>query len=269
VTEEIDGLLKSGASEGEIYATIEEFKEKFADYGRDRRSAIQFHLQNVERLLQPTQTTSVAMRALHGGGPNFASKPQQPSAAEVPAVAKSATGVPDPMAVPIPTAVASAPVSAAAEEPAEPSAEPSEATSDPAVPPPAATNIPSPKVDTTLLQPKKLFTHLVNYLQVTSQQAGALKDSRWVARDLDQSLATSLSVLQELRDRLNQIGDGMETEFNNVRSILTPTQAAKFLVWVADNRACMHMLNELWSRVYPDPDDAASVEEGKSSPTSP
>jgi hypothetical protein len=266
VTEEIDGLLKSGASEGEIYATIEEFKEKFADYGRDRRSAIQFHLQNVERLLQPTQTTSVAMRALHGGGPNFASKPQQAPAADVPTVVTSATGVPDPMALPIPTAtVASEPVSAALEESVEPSAAPS----DPSVPTTAAMNIPSPKVDTELLQPKKLFTHLVNYLQVTPQQAGALKDSRWVARELDQSLATSLSVLQELRDRLNQIGDGMETEFNNVRSILTPTQAAKFLVWVADNRACMHMLNELWSRVYPDPDDAASVEEGKLSPTSP
>jgi len=67
LTEGLNALLKSGASEAEIYARIEEYKEKFADYGRDRRSAIEFHLRNVERLLMPTKTTSVAMRALHGG----------------------------------------------------------------------------------------------------------------------------------------------------------------------------------------------------------
>ena len=47
-TEGLDELLKSGASEVEIFSTIEEFKEKFADYGRDRRSTIEFHLRNVE-----------------------------------------------------------------------------------------------------------------------------------------------------------------------------------------------------------------------------
>ena len=59
LTEVLDELLKSGASEAEIYTKIEEYKEKFADYGRDRRSAIEFHLRNIERLLMPTQTTSV------------------------------------------------------------------------------------------------------------------------------------------------------------------------------------------------------------------
>mmetsp|Transcript_307 Transcript_307/g.446 ORF Transcript_307/g.446 Transcript_307/m.446 type:complete len:204 (+) Transcript_307:377-988(+) len=203
------------------------------------------------------------MRALHGGGPNFgqsSSKPQSPSTAATEGTTET-EGNPH-VALPLP-AVAGFPVSVVAAAAAVPS--------DPATAVATDSNGASsiPKVDTTLLQPKKLFTHLAKYLQVTPQQADALKDSRWVARDLDESLATSLAVLQELHDRLNQIGDGMETEFNNVRSILTPTQAAKFLVWVADNRACMHMLNELWSRVYPDPDDAASVEEGKLSPTSP
>ena len=40
-------VLKSGASDPEIYNSIEMFKEKFADYGRDRRSAMEFHLRNV------------------------------------------------------------------------------------------------------------------------------------------------------------------------------------------------------------------------------
>ena len=64
VSEGLEQMLRSGASESEIWASIEEFKEKYADYGRDRRSSIQFHLEKIERLLRPTTTTTVAMRAI-------------------------------------------------------------------------------------------------------------------------------------------------------------------------------------------------------------
>jgi hypothetical protein len=203
-------LLKRGASEAEMYDTIEEFKEKFADYGRDRRSAIEFHLQNIERLLQPTQTTSVAIRALEGG-------------------AKCNN--------------------------TETAATSTQSSVEPQTP--------------IFSDPKHLFAFLVKYLEVTPEQAIALKDSRSVARELDESLQSSLEVLRELQIRLRLCGNGMETEFDNIRSVLTPTQAAKFLVWLAKNRACMHMLNELWSRVYPDPynntegDDFSSKEDAK------
>ena len=71
-----------------------------------------------------------------------------------------------------------------------------------------------------------------------------------MAREMDGCLDSALHVLQELRIRLAQTGDDLDAEFNHVRRILTPTQAAKFLVWVARNKACTHMLNELWERVY-------------------
>jgi hypothetical protein len=227
LTEGLDALLKSGASEVEIFSTIEEFKEKFADYGRDRRSAIEFHLRNVERLLMPTRTTSVALRALHGvSGPS-----------------------------------GNAPRSAGSNAPA--------ATAAP-VSPTASTDSAAPvdssvlAVDTAnpALQPKAMFQYLVNYLQVTPEQAAALKDSRWVAQELDESLVQALRTSEELRTRLTQCGKDLEAEFNTVRSILTPTQAAKFLVWVANNSACMHMLNELWSRVYPQPSDTSGAAGG-------
>jgi len=219
VTEEINKLLQSGASESEIYATIEDFKEKFADYGRDRRSAIEFHFQNIERLLMPTQTTTVAMRALGSS-----------------AVAESSIG---------------------GKNPAKAPAENSTITE-------SKCKSASPDLDTSRPQEaKKLFEYLVNYLKVTPEQASALKDSRWVAKDLDESLAKSLNVVKELRARLHQAGEKLETEFDNVRAILTPTQAAKFLVWVANNRACIHMLNELWNRIYTDA-AIGEDEEGKS-----
>lgn len=120
--------------------------------------------------------------------------------------------------------------------------------------------------------PKELFTYLVNFLNVTPEQAAALKDSRHVAKELDQALEKSLSMLGDLKERLTDMGQDLDAEFSAIRSILTPRQAAKFLVWVANNGACMHMLNELWNKVYPEPvgvhgedeDDVVTKEEGTS-----
>lgn len=221
VTEGIVALLESGASDAEIYENIETFKEKFADYGRDRRSAIEFHLRNIERLLMPTQTTTVIAHALQGGQQHEQQQKQQ-STDHSEAVAST---------------VASAPAAAAAAttEAAAPS------------PDPAATSDGPPQTQ----DPKALFQYLVTMLEVSPEQGAALKDSRFVAQELDSQLEKSFKLLDELKERLTQCGEDLESEFDNVRAILTPTQSAKFLVWVANNGACMHMLNELWSRVYP------------------
>jgi hypothetical protein len=220
LTEDMDALLKSGASESEIYATIEEFKEKFADYGRDRRSAIEFHLRNIQRLLMPTQTTTFVMRAIQGGSQQSEPEPEATTSADTNAKPPSAESAVSPVSTP----------SVASAESREP----------------VLDNEPDPS-----LEPKALFQYLVNYLDVNPVQAAALKDSRLVAQEMDGCLEKALDVLAELRTRLTQTGENLETEFNNVRSILSPTQAAKFLVWVANNSACIHMLNELWDRVYP------------------
>lgn len=215
----MDDLLKSGASEAEIYTKIEEYKEKFADYGRDRRSAIEFHLRNIERLLMPTQTTSVVLTTLQmgstSGGPQMGL-----STSDASVMPSAVPSLPAPS-----TPLTAAPLSTG---PAKPSS-----------------------VSASNLDSKTLFRRLVDILQVTPEQAAALKDSRFVAKEMDECLKASLGVLEELRLRLAQCGEDLENEFDNVRSILTPTQAAKFLVWVANNKACMHMLNELWNRVYP------------------
>lgn len=227
-TKALDELLKSGkASESEIYAKIEEYKEKFADYGRDRRSAMEFHLKNVERLLMPTQTTSFIMNTLKDSDGNTSGVGASANHASVAAV--PLTSLP--------------PVSSAQASP-----------------------------DGAALQPpktsKELFTLLVKHLEVTPAQASALKDSRFVAQEMDETLQETLQTLTELRSRLAQCGQDLETEFNCIRQILTPSQSAKFLVWVAQNKACMHMLNELWSKNYPSMTTAGSSGIG-SIPTTP
>lgn len=231
----LDNLLKSGASESEIGVKIEEYKEKFADYGRDRRSAIEFHLRNIERLLMPTQTTSIILTTLnHGGVANGANTLTDANAASGEPNQQQTTTL---NGAAVPTALTANANSG--QQGAAASTTTGETT---------LSTAPSQSTD---LNAKSLFKHLVTVLDLTPEQAMALKDSRFVAKEMDECLKSSLSVLKEMRERLAQCGEDLETEFNGIRRILTPTQAAKFLVWVANNKACMHMLNELWNRVYP------------------
>mmetsp|Transcript_39812 Transcript_39812/g.96092 ORF Transcript_39812/g.96092 Transcript_39812/m.96092 type:complete len:424 (-) Transcript_39812:1290-2561(-) len=239
--ESLDSLLKSGASESEIYASIEEYKEKFADYGRDRRSAIEFHLRNVERLLMPTQTTNVLVKTLqmsnHVHEMSFNASDDATTVNVPVAGGAEGTGNPAPRGQ--------------SEQPApSPSPAPAPSPSPQQVSTVAPSQIGSTQQPPPFSDMKSLFNHLVDLLEVTPDQAAALKDSRFVAQEMDECLKNSLNVLGELRSRLLQCGDSLESEFNTIRTILTPTQAAKFLVWVANNKACMHMLNELWDRVY-------------------
>lgn len=259
LTKDIDDLLKSGASEADIYAQLEEFKEKHADYGKSRRSAIEFHLKNIERLLMPTQTTSLVLQAMQGGaaqtGPDTVANVETKVSRGITMESAAGTnkvGVAGTMSqlgsgAAQESGGTSFPLSVSS------SSSSSSSTVNPHTPGPISRTAsvdsngsPNPNK----MDPKALFQYLVNYLEVTPEQAAALKDSRYVAQELDGCLETALGVLGELRNRLAQTGDDLETEFDNVRSILTPTQAAKFLVWVANNSACMHMLNELWDRVY-------------------
>lgn len=251
--EKLDALLKSGAAESEIFAKIEEYKEKFADYGRDRRSAIEFHLRNIERLLMPTQTTSVIMATLDMGTPAPGTTTQSSDSSmsstntELEYSTVTSTTAAAPPLVPTDTTTPTPQMASSPLPESTAASIPSLPPTVPGGPPPTA---------------KALFQHLVKYLEVTPEQAIALKDSRFVAKEMDECLKKSLTVLKELRNRLNQCGEDLENEFNTVRTILTPTQAAKFLVWVANNKACMHMLNELWNRVYPQEQQKSQQEEG-------
>lgn len=57
ITAKLNELITQGASELEVQTKIQELKERFSDYGRDRTSAIDFHITQVRRCLQPTQVT--------------------------------------------------------------------------------------------------------------------------------------------------------------------------------------------------------------------
>lgn len=57
ITQKLNEMITNGAGESEIQKSLQELKERFSDYGRDRRSAIDFHISQLRRCLLPTQTT--------------------------------------------------------------------------------------------------------------------------------------------------------------------------------------------------------------------
>lgn len=57
ISTKLEAMIKEGASDLDIQRAIAEYQERYSDYGRDRRSAIDFHVAQLRRCLQPTQTT--------------------------------------------------------------------------------------------------------------------------------------------------------------------------------------------------------------------
>lgn len=64
VCEELEKMIQRGASEKELAEKIDNFKEQYSDYGHGRRSALRYHLHQIERLLLPTQVTKMCIWAL-------------------------------------------------------------------------------------------------------------------------------------------------------------------------------------------------------------
>lgn len=62
--EKMKELVGAGGREQELADMIQTFGQRYADYGRDRRSLLQYHLEQAERLLTPTQVTKMCLWSL-------------------------------------------------------------------------------------------------------------------------------------------------------------------------------------------------------------
>ena len=61
---EMAEMLEKDCTEEEMEAYLEQFKECYADYGEQRKKEVNFHLQQLEALLLPTQTTKMSLWTL-------------------------------------------------------------------------------------------------------------------------------------------------------------------------------------------------------------
>ncbi|TFJ84656.1 hypothetical protein NSK_004121 [Nannochloropsis salina CCMP1776] len=196
ITKKLDEMVKTGASESDIWQTIDMFKERYSDYGSDRRSAIEFHTNQLEKLLLPTKLTKVCMWMLLNmkgtdivGGLNVT---------ESKGLVGSLCNVED-----------------AASEPA-----------------------------------RQLWAVLSEELHVTREQQAALLQRRDNIVAMDADIGVTSAMLRELRALIEDKNSSLDQELLEVQKILSPTQTAKFILWITRNPACMHMLNQLWRAVY-------------------
>jgi hypothetical protein len=65
VTHQLEQMIKREASDAEVQSVLETYVKKFSDYGAVRTSSIQRHMEQLERLLLPTQVTKMCMWSLH------------------------------------------------------------------------------------------------------------------------------------------------------------------------------------------------------------
>ncbi|CAI5726973.1 hypothetical protein KXD40_002358 [Peronospora effusa] len=173
VCEELEQMIQCGASEKELAEKIESFKEKYSDYGHGRRSALSYHLHQIERLLLPTQVTKMCIWALRQDDSFWQDEEDETS----------------------------------------------------------------------------LPVILAKELGLSEEQKKKIQQQRGSISLICENLKSALGLLGELKTEVTNKNSTLDMEMDKLQNILTPTQRAKFIVWVTNNQACMHLLNKLWRSV--------------------
>nr|CCA19477.1 conserved hypothetical protein [Albugo laibachii Nc14] len=173
VCEELEKMIQRGASEKELAEKIDNFKEQYSDYGHGRRSALCYHLHQIERLLLPTQVTKMCIWALRQDDSFWQDEEDETS----------------------------------------------------------------------------LPVILAKELGLTDDQKNRIQQQRGSISKICENLKRALALLDDLKTQIETKNSTLDHEMDNLQNILTPTQRAKFIVWVTNNPACMHLLNKLWRTV--------------------
>eukprot|EP00611_Tribonema_gayanum_P024189 TRINITY_DN5278_c0_g1_i2.p1 TRINITY_DN5278_c0_g1~~TRINITY_DN5278_c0_g1_i2.p1 ORF type:complete len:347 (+),score=138.58 TRINITY_DN5278_c0_g1_i2:385-1425(+) len=112
----------------------------------------------------------------------------------------------------------------------------------------------------TDLKQDTLWNTLVRVLQITPQQEELLASKVAIAQAMDEDLHNTLQLVAGLRSLLCTKNESLDDEMAQIQRILSPTQTAKFILWVSRNAACMHMLNQLWTQVHEQPEEGITSE---------
>ncbi|KAF0684176.1 Aste57867_23826 [Aphanomyces stellatus] len=173
ICHELESMIRDGATEGDLASKIDNFKEQYSDYGQARRSALSYHLHQLERLLMPTQVTKMCIWALKQDDAFWEDGEDETS----------------------------------------------------------------------------LLSILTHDLGLTEEQRKNIQSHRGAVVKICENLRLALKLLNELKRDVEAKNITLDTEMDQLQNILTPTQRAKFIVWVTNNPACMHLLNKLWTNV--------------------
>jgi len=69
-SQRIKAYLENGATISEMQRGVQDFSEMYSDYGRRRQRELNFHLEQLQRLVNPTNFTKMGLWTLAQGNPN-------------------------------------------------------------------------------------------------------------------------------------------------------------------------------------------------------
>ncbi|CAN0357602.1 unnamed protein product, partial [Laminaria digitata] len=91
-----------------------------------------------------------------------------------------------------------------------------------------------------------MWTSLVAVLEATEEQQTAMRKQSGAIADLAKELEGTTEIMDRLKVLLIDRNQTLEGEMAEI-------QTAKFVLWVSKNKACVHMLNQLWDKLHGDP----------------
>jgi hypothetical protein len=171
ITSRLGKMIDEGVSETLIQQELAMYQEKYSDYGRDRRSAIDFHLAQLRKSLLPTQTTLAFLWIVN-------------SSVELQAAASKQ------------------------------------------------------QVNQSRQHILELWLSLIDELKISMeqlQQFASLLCSDKRFAELNSTSQSSDKMIDRLAELVSNKNESLDQEMAEVQRILSPTQIAKFLLWIDKN----------------------------------
>jgi len=95
--------------------------------------------------------------------------------------------------------------------------------------------------------PDSIWNMLSKHLSLDAHQKEQIKEQRTRLGAQNTSMKKCLKMLTSFENEVQQNMKIRKGQMDEVMKIITPSQTIKFLQWVEENQACIHMLNGLWS----------------------
>lgn len=213
----LEELITLGSTENDIKKSLSEIQEKFADYGRDRRSTIDFHIAQLRRCLEPTQTTKTTLWLL-----NYAPIFYNPDGSMRGGLSDGASALWKDL-----------------HDTLNPTQDQCRLLVQLAMQP---LNLP---------QSRKLLLQ-VNCNNMISKLITIDSSSSSSSSTTNMDLDGCSNMLQRLDTLLSEKNESLDHEMGELQRILSASQIAKFLLWINRNPAVMQMLECLWPHITAD-----------------
>ncbi|CBJ27315.1 conserved unknown protein [Ectocarpus siliculosus] len=237
-----------GVGEGQILQTMDLLTERFADYGSAHTSAADFHLAQLSRLLLPTLTTRVCMHAvLQAGGSGAGAKTERVAGTVTPGAppAASADGRSENAKGGFASGL-SASSSSSGDAPGGDSllaSVPEDVGEGARQETAAAAAAAAAGLGGSASATVDMWTSLVALLEATPEQQAVMHNQAGAIADLARDLEGTEEIVERLRLFLADRNQTLDGE-------MAAIQSAKFVLWVSKNKACVHMLNQLWDKLH-------------------